>query len=148
MKTHRLLLASFALIATSAFAANRTQAHRGLLAELIATRIEARLNLTSTQREQVKTILKAEQPTITSLAARAAEEREDLTRSETFDEARIRTLAQSYAATNADILVERVKVRTELRAILTDAQRQQLDELRTRAGGHFEERFNAFVDAL
>jgi predicted outer membrane protein len=122
MKTHRLLLASFALIATSAFAANRTQAHRGLLAELIAT--------------------------ITSLAARAAEEREDLTRSETFDEARIRTLAQSYAATNADILVERVKVRTELRAILTDAQRQQLDELRTRAGGHFEERFNAFVDAL
>ena len=118
------------------------------VAKRVIARIEARLNLTDQQREQAKTILKTEEPAILALAQSARQEREEMAAMSTFDQTQAEAVAQKYGATNAAIVVERAKVRLELRAVLNDAQRQQLEQLRARFGSHADERFGELIDLL
>jgi Spy/CpxP family protein refolding chaperone len=118
------------------------------VAKRIVSRIEARLNMTIEQREQVKAVLKAEEPTILALAERGKIERDELVQMQTFDEPQVHDVARRYAATNTDILVERAKVRMELLAVLNDAQRQQLEAMRAKLGAHFAERLDSLLDAI
>ena len=158
MKMNRLIvisLASLAVVGSTAFAASTASqpddSSRWIeqrVAKRVVSRIEGRLNMTAAQRKQVKSILQQEQPAIVALAQRGKQERDELARMQSFDDTQVRELAQRYAATNTDILVERAKVRLELRAVLTDAQRQQVDTLRAKVGSRFEERLRSFIDAI
>jgi Spy/CpxP family protein refolding chaperone len=154
MTVNRLLLASsaiLALAATSALALAPQQDTAWIeqrVAKRIVSRIEGKLNLTAQQREQAKAILKNEEPTILALTQQSKREREELAAMQSFDGNQVRDVAERYAATNADILVERTKLRLELRAILDDAQRKQLDQLRSRVGAHLGERIDTFIDAI
>ena len=118
------------------------------MAQRVIGRFEARLNLTSAQREQAKAILKTEEPTILALAAEAKLERDAMTALPAYNEAEVREIAAKYAATNTDIVVEKAKVRLELRAILTPAQLEQLDALKGKADGRFADRLDSVIDAL
>jgi Spy/CpxP family protein refolding chaperone len=154
MKNNRLLLvfaASLGVLATSAIAiaqSERPNWPEQRVARRVTARIEARLNITSDQRAQVKAILKAEEPTIVALAAQAKEERQAMTTLPAYDETAVREVARKYAATNTNIVVERAKIRLELRAVLTQQQLQQLEDLQSNADGRFSERLDAVIGEL
>lgn len=157
MKLVRNTLSSLVLIAAVAVTAAAAQlpaagapdtAFQMRVTRLVVAHVERRLNLTADQREQARSILKSEQPTLSALSERARQERDELTAMQSFDEQQVRSVAQRYAATTADILVEHAKLRLELRAILNDGQRKQLDTLRARFGNHFDDRLNGLIDAI
>jgi Spy/CpxP family protein refolding chaperone len=154
MKTNRLLLtavATLTVLATSAFAFAQSEVshenEQRLMRRVIA-RVGARLNITSEQRLQVKAILKAEEPTVVALEAQAKQEREAMTALPAYNEAEVRDIAQKYAATNTDIVVERAKIRLELRAVLTEQQIQRIEQFQSKRGGHFEERLDSVIGQL
>ncbi len=118
------------------------------VARRVVERIEGRLNMTAAQREQAKTIVLNERPTIVALAERSRQEREELSDMPSFDESKVREIAAKYAETNMEMLIERTNVRMELRAILTDAQRQQLSAMRAQRGAPVGERLNGFAGLL
>jgi Spy/CpxP family protein refolding chaperone len=158
MKMNRLIaisLASLAIVGSTAFAAstaaqpdNSARWIEQRVAKRVAARIEGRLKMTDAQREHMKSSLQQEQPAMVALAQRGKQERDELAQMNTFDDVQVRELAQRYAATDTDILVERAKVRMELRAVLNDAQRQQVDTLRAKVGERFEERLGSLIDAI
>ncbi|ADW71066.1 Spy/CpxP family protein refolding chaperone [Granulicella tundricola] len=154
MKNLRLTLitaASLAVLATSAFAFSQSESSRGSQPRMIRrviARFESRLNITTAQREQVKAILKTEEPTILALAAQAKQEREAMTALPTYNEAQVREVAQQYAATNTNILVERTKVRLELRAVLTPQQLQQLEQFKSTFGAGSGDRVGDRLDMV
>jgi Spy/CpxP family protein refolding chaperone len=153
MKTCRLftIVAALTLAAASAVAFAQSEGPLGnqqaIVRRMIA-RLEARLNITSEQRAQMKAILKAEEPTILALAAQAKQEREAMTALPAYNEAEVRAIAQEYAVTNTNIVVERAKVRLELRAVLTEQQLQQLEELKASLGGRLEERLDTLIGQI
>ena len=153
MKNTRYLIlaASLAAWATSAFAVAQTGNSRlgdGKVARRVIARIEGRLNITSDQRSQIKTILKTEEPTILALAAEAKQEREAIAAIPSYNEAAVREVAQRYAVTNTDIVVERAKVRLELRAVLTPEQLQKIDSFKGSLDGVLGERLDGFIHQL
>jgi len=158
MKMNRLIvlsLASLAVVGSTAFAASTAaqpdDSSRWIeqrVAKRVVSRIEGKLNMTAAQREQVKSILQQEQPVIVALAQRGKQERDELAQMQSFEDTQVRELAQRYAGTNTDILVERAKVRMELRAVLNDAQKRQVDTLRAKVGNRFAERLDTFIDAI
>ena len=118
------------------------------VAQRIVTRMEEKLKLTPQQREQAKAILQDEKPAILALAERSRQERNELDTMPQFNEAQAHAIAQKYTATNVDALVERTRVRMELRAILNDQQRRQLDQMRNRFSSHADERLGHLIDLL
>jgi Spy/CpxP family protein refolding chaperone len=114
----------------------------------IIRRIERQLEITDAQKEQIKTILKTEKPTITSLAARVEKENQKLQSQPTLDEAQVRQFAQQHEATLEDVLVERQKVRSEILAVLTPEQRQKAQQMRVQMRTRFNNRLDALGDLL
>ena len=110
-------------------------------AGMLLHRVEWELALTDNQREQIKAILKAEQPTIQTLAARVHNEQLELRQSEqSYDAARVRAFARQHEATAEDVLVEREKVRTEIMQVLTPEQQHKAAQLRQQIYERFSER--------
>jgi Spy/CpxP family protein refolding chaperone len=145
------LAATLAILAFSAIAFSQPENSRWTeqgLARRVIARIESRLNITSEQRAQVKTILETEEPTIVILAAQAKEEREAMTALPAYDEAAVREVAQKYTATNTNIVIERAKIRLELRAVLTPQQLQQLEEFESGMDGRFDERLTMMIGQI
>jgi Spy/CpxP family protein refolding chaperone len=145
------ITATLTVVAASAFAFAQSEGptwnEQGIARRIIA-RVESRLNITSDQRSQVKAILKAEEPTILALAAQAKEEREAITALPAYNESEVRAVAQKYAATNTNIVVERAKIRLELRAVLTEQQLQQLEQFQADRAGHLEERLDSLIGQI
>ncbi len=110
--------------------------------------VEYRLNLTDAQRVQVKSIIQQERPAIQQLAAQLKTEHAELIAMPAFDEAQTRAFVAKYADVNTALVVERIKLRTQLRAILTPAQQQKLDQLRARFGAQFDQRLLTLGDNL
>ena len=153
MKNNRILLlaASLTVLATSAIAIAQSEGPRWTeqrMTRRVIAGIEAHLNITSDQRALVKAILKAEEPTILALSVQAKQEREAMTALPAYNEAEVREIAQKYAATNTDIVVERSKVRLDLRAVLTEQQLQQLEQFKMNVDRHFEERLDMAIGQL
>lgn len=158
MKNVRCLIPStaavtvaMAILATSGFAAAQTEGSHGTeprVARRVIAGVEARLNITSEQRLEVKAILKAEEPTIAALAAQAKAEREAMGALSSYNEAEVRDIAEKYAATNTGIVVERAKIRLELRAVLTAQQLEQIEKFKARTGGHFEDRLDTLIGEI
>ncbi len=115
---------------------------------VIVRHVERELAITDTQRDQIKSILKDEQPNIESLATRAHSAQEQLHSTQVFDEASVRAFARQNESTTEDILVEREKVRSEILAVLTAEQRQKAEQLREKAYVRFMQRLNTIGDQL
>ncbi|ABF42847.1 conserved hypothetical protein [Candidatus Koribacter versatilis Ellin345] len=91
--------------------------------------IMADLDITDQQREQIKQVLKDEKPNIQALVQRAEAERVELRTMNTFDEAKVRSVAESNSSLYVDAIVEREKVRTKIFTVLTPEQRTKVNKM-------------------
>jgi protein CpxP len=141
----KIILATLTALTAVALVAAAQPARDG---SFIVRRIEHRLGITSTQREQVKAILQTEKPTIQSLRQQAEAERTEMDASGSFNEDQVRAIASKYAQTNTDILVERVRVRSEVLAVLTPEQREKLASIRADFSSSLDARLDTLGDQL
>jgi periplasmic protein CpxP/Spy len=91
------------------------------------------LDLTETQREQVKTAIDAHKAEFEAIGTRMRQARTALDEAVTADalnEAAVRQASVDVAAVEADAAVLRAKVHTEVWALLTPAQQQKARELK------------------
>ncbi len=89
------------------------------------------LNLTKAQRDAMRAIVDKVRPQTRELRDQLAENHKQmraLMQQATPKESEVRQLAESQGRAMADMIVLHTKVRTEIRAILTDAQREQLQQ--------------------
>ncbi len=138
-----LLLAS--LTASAQQGANSPDAGNAI------ARIERRLNISSEQRVQIKSLLIEERPALQQLHTQLAAERSEIaeaTANGNFDAVAVRSIAAKYAEANTDAMVEQQKLRAELLAILTPAQQQKLQKLRARFGAAVDARLQTQGDNL
>jgi Spy/CpxP family protein refolding chaperone len=150
------LAASLAVLAPMPVAFTQSGGSHGpepMMVKRMIARVEAKLNITSEQAAQIKAILKAEEPTIIALADQAKAERSAMTALPAYNDVEVRDIAQKYAATNTNIVVERAKLRLELRGVLTPQQLEQLEKLESRItanrmDGQFGERLDMVIGQL
>ena len=127
-------LAAGGIIATKTFAADNAAtmpAHGGIL-----KRIADKLNLTTDQRAQIKAVLVADKDTLAVRLGAVHEARKNLRtaiRASDANEASVRAASAQVAAAEADFAVERMKLYGKIAPILTEAQREQLADLQSRA---------------
>lgn len=98
----------------------------------IFQRIAERLNLTTDQRAQIKTILAADKDTLRSLLDQLHAARINLRaaiRAADASESSVRTASAKVAGVEADLAVERMKLYGKIAPVLTDEQRQKISEL-------------------
>lgn len=105
------------------------------------------LNLTDTQREQVRTTVdghKAEFDAVRTRMGTARAALQEAVTADTFNEATVRQKSVDVAAVEADAAVLRAKVHSEVWALLTPEQQQKARELkaqRTQRQAQMRERF-------
>ncbi len=100
-------------------------------------RMAERLNLTAEQRTAMREIFDRTRPQMGELRDKLADNRQQLRtlgQGTTVDEAQVRRLADAQGQLMAEMIVLRTKMRSEINAILTEEQRQQLKELGERRG--------------
>ena len=97
-------------------------------------RVERRLRITPQQRDQARGILQQERPTLERMRTSLIAERKEMAASANggFDPTPAQAIALKYAGVNANVVVERAKLRAELLAILTPQQQAKLQQLRAR----------------
>jgi Spy/CpxP family protein refolding chaperone len=94
------------------------------------------LNLTADQKAQIKTILRAEKGTRTTLLGQLHAARANLRaaiQAGDANETSVRAASAQVAAMEADLAVERMKIYGKIAPVLTNEQRQQISEFRQRA---------------
>jgi len=134
------LLASFAVAQqTSNTTANETggtpakHMHHGMWGHPFAGRMAQQLNLTDTQKQQIKTLLQSEKPTIQPLTASLASDRKamwEATASGKFDETQVRSIANQQAQTMAQLMVERERIKSKIyNTVLTADQKTKADQM-------------------
>lgn len=102
-------------------------------------RMAQHLNLTQEQREQVRAIVDKHRPQTRALRDQLTESHKQLreiVRSDRFNENEVRKLAEAQGKLKAEMIVQRAKVQNEIRAVLTEEQRRQLDEMRKQRHEH------------
>jgi periplasmic protein CpxP/Spy len=93
------------------------------------------LELTDTQRSQIKALLDQERATDQSLRESErtlVQSLQQLERATSLDEQTLSTTAASLASVQASLTVSRVKTRFKIRALLTDQQRALADKIEPR----------------
>jgi protein CpxP len=101
----------------------------------LAPIVLGRLNLTDTQKDQVRAIVDAQRDETRALADRARAARQALDEAasaETFNEGLVRDRAAELAAVDADIAVARANIHAQILQILTADQKTKLQELQAR----------------
>ena len=116
--------------------------------KFMARRIEHRLGLSKEQVAEIKQIAVAERPAIQSLAERHRTENQQLEALPAFDEAQVRAIAVQQTATQADMLVEREKVRHEILAVLTPEQRAKAQKITATLRSRMEDRLATLGDQM
>ena len=109
----------------------------------IAQRVAAHLNLSDSQKSQIKAELKSEKDTHARLFTQLHETRKGLreaVRAQDATEATVRAAAAKVAAVESDLAVERLKLHGKINPILTDEQRAKAAEM--------EKRVDEFVDGV
>jgi Spy/CpxP family protein refolding chaperone len=89
------------------------------------------LDLSAEQQEKVKAIMDDHRTRVAPLRQSLDEGRDNLrqaVKSETFDEAAVRTLAASQADTRTEMMVERARMQNRINALLTQEQRELAEE--------------------
>ena len=122
----------------------------------------ASLDLTDDQKSQVKTILKDESPKLEPLVDEMVRSKKalfDAVHARTFDEKTVRSAASASAQATTDLAVEKARMVSRFRGILTDEQQQRLDTIRRQFEDRLERRLGLartiwkehaadFIDAL
>jgi Spy/CpxP family protein refolding chaperone len=140
MKTLKFaaLVAAVSLAAAGLFVPNSRAAQSAQSADnaraKLRERIKEQLNLTDDQIAQIKSQLKSEKANLTSLASRLRDAqshlRAEMQKSDAT-ESSVRAASAQVAAVQADIAVERLKLRAKISPILTAEQRAKLDQLKS-----------------
>jgi len=126
------------------------------------TRVLASLDLTEDQKTEVKAILKDEESRIDPLVDELLRSKKALfeaVHSRTLDEKAVRAAASDSAGATTDLAVERARIVSRVRGILTDQQQDRLEAMRKRFQERLERRIGLardiwkehaadFVDAL
>ncbi len=92
-----------------------------------------KLNLIDAQRNQIKAIMSEERPKMKPLFQQLKAGREQLDaliKSGPFDEAKVQSIAKGQAATLADMIVARERMKSRIYAVLTPEQRARAEKLR------------------
>lgn len=93
------------------------------------------LDLTDAQQAQMKDILTKEKPTIQPLMQQLAQGHQQMRQLEqaaTFDEAKARTIATQQSQTMTELMVQKARIKSELMALLTPAQKDKMAKLEAR----------------
>jgi Spy/CpxP family protein refolding chaperone len=129
MKKRNVVIAIAAVLLIGVFGAAAQQLgsmrHQGA-GNFFIRHLIADLNLSDSQRASIKQILVEERPAIQELAQKAIAQNYELREMPSFDEAKVRSIAQTNSSTYVDMVVEREKVRTRIFAVLTPDQRAKV----------------------
>jgi periplasmic protein CpxP/Spy len=93
--------------------------------------------LTDQQKTQIKQILENEKPKVQPLRDQLRNEHQQmaaLTKDGAFDEAQVRNIANQQAQTQANLIVERQRVKSEIYQLLTPDQRTKADQMKAQLG--------------
>lgn len=91
------------------------------------------LKLTETQQSQIKAVFDTERDLVKPLFDRMHESRKQLmsiAEAVVFDEAAVRTIAHEQAITETELIVSRTRVQSKINGLLTQEQRELLNNLR------------------
>jgi len=111
---------------------------RHFSAQRVFERVADRLDLSDTQREQVRDVLKAHKSGILASIQQVRTSRAALRQAidtDPVDEGTIRSRAADMGRAEADAAVVRAQIRAEILPILNDEQKAKLAALRTRVEG-------------
>lgn len=133
MKKGWIIIALAGALALSAFVPAIAQRPGGWLqkrhAGFMVQHIAHDLNLSASQRAQIKAILQNEQPRIQELLKKSQQANEQLRSKASFDGTFVRSIAQQQGSNAADAIVEREWIRAQIMAVLSPDQQQKLDRL-------------------
>jgi protein CpxP len=107
--------------------------------ERFLARMTEALNLSTEQQEKIKVIMEEHRNKVAPLRQSLAESRDKLheaAKADSFDEAAVRSLATSQAATKTELMVERARMKSQIHALLTPEQRKLAEEKMERGMGH------------
>jgi len=107
--------------------------------ERFLARMTKVLNLSTEQQEKIKVIMEEHRNKVAPLRQSLDENRDKLqqaVKADTFDEAAVRTLATSQAATKTELIVERSRMQSQIHALLTPEQRKLAEEMLDRRMEH------------
>jgi Spy/CpxP family protein refolding chaperone len=137
-----------AVTAPKAFLLDAGEGHHPFARRIMA-RIAERLGLTEAQKTEIKSILVAERPQAEPLLRQLAATRKqlrDATRSGSFDEAQVRSLATQQAQTITELIVTRERVKSKVYNVLTPEQRARAEKMRARFESRVREGIEDYVD--
>ncbi len=124
---------------------------RHLSVEKMFNRVADRLDLSDSQRDQVKGILRTHKDAIVAQLQATQKARQNLRQAisaSPMDEAAIRSMAVQLGQTEGDGAVLRAQIRSEVLPILNDEQKQNLETFHQNmqgAGDRFTASFNEFI---
>lgn len=98
-------------------------------------RMADRLSVTDEQRTEIRAIADGSRQQMVELRDEMRANRvqlRELTRQTPLDEAAVRSIADKQGDLKAEMIVLRARQRSEVKAVLTDEQRAQMDEMRER----------------
>lgn len=96
-------------------------------------RMADKLELTPEQRTSVKAVVEKSKPQMAEFREKMRANRKalrELARDGKADDAKVAALAQEKGTLVADMTIERTRMRSDIRAILTDTQRDKLKQMR------------------
>jgi Spy/CpxP family protein refolding chaperone len=102
----------------------------------ILQRIAEKLNLTSGQKSQIKTILAGEKDNLKNLLGQLHDARKNLRgtiQAGDANESSVRAASAKVAAVESDLAVERMKLFGKISPVLTDEQHKQISDFTQRA---------------
>jgi len=132
------------LIAAGAHARHAWAGHRGeYLFNHGLAHMARKLDLTDAQQEQIKSMAKAEWPVVKPSLEKLARAQKQILAADqngSYDEAKVRAIAEQQSETIADLLVEKERFISQVYAnVLTADQRVKADALRQKMTQHFNE---------
>src|SRR5690606_33661746 len=95
------------------------------------------LDLTEAQRDKIFEARHAVAPTLRDKGKKVREGRvamREAAKAESFDEAKVRAASERVAKAQADVMVERLRVKQQVLAVLTPEQRTKLEQAQERRG--------------
>ncbi len=106
----------------------------GMMGERFMAHMARYLNLTEAQQAEIKSMWQAEKPAVQPLLQQLANGRKQMlaaTANGTFDEAKVRAIANQQSQTLAQLIVEKEKLTSEVyNKVLTPEQRTKVDQMR------------------
>jgi Spy/CpxP family protein refolding chaperone len=141
----RFLVAALAVLFATAIAKSQPadappmHGHEfGMRGEYMMEFFAGYLNLSDTQRAEMKGILQKEHPSMKPLMQQMFQTRQQLKQyaEGTYDEAKVRALATQQAQTEIELTVQKTRIHSELFQVLTADQQAKMKEFETRREGH------------